>query len=113
MAWNKPPLAVAVIACLYLLVGVLASVYQFPHLRAGEPGAIWIELTELLAVVCGAGLVRGYNWARWLAIIWLAAHVVLTAFESLPKFAFHALLCAAIAWLLFRPDSTPYFRRAS
>jgi hypothetical protein len=112
MAWNKPPLAVAVIACSYVLVGVVGCIYHFSHLLAGERGAIWIELTELLALISGAGLLRGYNWARWLAVLWLAAHVVLTAFESLPQFAFHAGLWGAITWLLFRPDSAQYFRHA-
>ena len=112
MAWKKPPLAVFVIACLYLFVGILGSAYHFPQLLASERGAIWMELTELLAIVCGASLLRGHNWGRWLAVVWLAAHVVLTAFESLPQFAFHAFLWAAITWLLFRPDSAQYFHRA-
>jgi hypothetical protein len=112
MAWNKPPLAVFVIACLYIFVGILGIAHHFPELMTSERGAIWIELIELLAIVCGASLLRGYNWGRWLTVAWLAGHVVLTAFESLPRFAFHALLCAAIAWLLFRPDSAQFFRRA-
>lgn len=112
MARNKPPLAVFVIACLYIFVGILGIARHFPELMTSERGAIWIELIELLAIVCGASLLRGYNWGRWLTVAWLAGHVVLTAFESLPQFAFHALLCAAIAWLLFRPDSAQFFRRA-
>jgi hypothetical protein len=112
MNWKEAPLAVIVIALLYIVVGIVGLTYHFPQLLALERGAIWIELTELAAIVCGASLIRGYNWARWLTVAWIAAHVVLTAFESLSQFAFHALLCAAIAWLLFRPDSAQYFRRA-
>jgi hypothetical protein len=112
MAWSKPPLAVLVIAGLYVFVGILGISYHFPQLLASEHGALGIELTDLLAIVCGASLLRGYNWGRWLAVAWIAAHVVLTAFESLPQFAFHASLWAAITWLLFRPDSAQYFRRA-
>ena len=37
-----------------------------------------------LAIVCGVFLLRGHNWARWLALAWIAFHVVLSAFHAIP-----------------------------
>ena len=55
-------------------------------------------------------MLRGCNWARWLALAWIAFHVVLSAFHSLPEFALHAVLCAVFAYFLLRPDAALYFR---
>ena len=52
----KPPLAVMIVAAVYLLVGVVGFAYHFPELMAGHRDAIAIELTELLAVVSGGWL---------------------------------------------------------
>lgn len=110
MSWNKPPVSVMILACVYLAVGTITLAYHFTQLLDFQPDAIWVELTELLAVVCGVGMLRGYNWARWLAVVWIAAHVVLSAFHSLREFAIHGLFCAVIIWLLFRPPAARFFR---
>ena len=55
-------------------------------------------------------MLRGHNWARWLAVAWIAFHVILSAFHSVQEAAFHALLCAVIIWSLFRAGSAGYFR---
>ncbi len=109
---KKRPLSVTVLACVYLAVGVIGFAYHFSDLRAwnaSQYDGLWIELTEFLAIVCGAFLLRGQNWARWLAFGWMAFHVVLSAFHALPEFAIHVLFCAVIAWLLFRAESARYF----
>jgi hypothetical protein len=108
--WIKPPVSVMILACVYMAVGTIGFAYHFTQLLASQPDAIWVELTELLAIVCGAGMLRGYNWARWLAVSWIAAHVILSAFHSVREFAIHGLLCAVIVWLLFRPPAARFFR---
>ena len=111
MNGNKRPISVTILACVYLAVGALGFIVHFRELLARHPDAVSIELTELAAVVCGAFLMRGHNWARWLALAWIAFHVILSAFHAIPEFAVHALFCAAIAWILFRPETARYFRR--
>jgi len=106
----KRPISVVVIACLYLAVGVLGCIFHFRELLAHHSDAVWIELTELLAIVCGAFLLRGDNWARWLALAWIAFHVVLSAFHNIRELAIHSALCILIAWALFHPGATRYFR---
>jgi hypothetical protein len=107
---NKRPLSISVLACLYIAVGAAGLVFHFHDLVAHPREGIWIELTELLAVIAGAFLFGGHNWARWLALAWIAFHVVLSAFHPVRELVIHSLLCVAIAWILFRPAAGRYFR---
>lgn len=91
---------------------MIGFVYHFNESLASPASDIWVEPTELVAVICGAFMLRGHNWARWTAIGWIAFHVILSAFIGFLECAVHALLCAVIAWLLFRPAASRYFRPA-
>jgi hypothetical protein len=104
---KRIPVTVIVIACLYLAVGIGGSVAHFSQHRA--PDWIWIEITELLAIVCGVFLLRAQNWARWLAIAWMAFHVAMS-FGVLRQLAVHSVLVVLIVWCLFRPDASRFFR---
>ncbi len=84
---NKRPISVTILACVYLAVGVGGFAVHFRELLARHPDAVGIEVTELTAIVCGVFLLRGQNWARWLALAWIAFHVVLSAFHAIPEFA--------------------------
>jgi hypothetical protein len=106
----KRPISVTIIACVYLAVGTLAFVYHFRELLSLQRDSVSIELTEFLAVVSGAFMLRGHNWARWLALAWIAFHVILSIVESDHGLAIHGLLSVVIAWILFRPEAARYFR---
>lgn len=115
MNGDKRPLSVMILACVYIGVGAIGFVYHFIEFlsrNAFQYDVIEIELTELLAIVSGAFMLRGHNWARWVALAWMAFHVILSAFHAFPEFAIHCLFCALIAWFLFRPDAGRYFRGA-
>lgn len=110
---NKRPLSVTILAWVYLAVGTIGFVYHLPELHANNAlqfDGVWIELVRLLAVLAGVFMLRGHNWARWLALAWIAFHVIIGALHSFQQFAIHCLFCAVIAWLLFRSDATRYFR---
>jgi hypothetical protein len=97
----------------YLAVGAIGFAYHFSELWGGSAlhnDAMWVEITEALAIVAGAFLLLGRNWARWLAVAWMAFHVVLSAFHSAGQCAVHALFLAIIAWFLFRRPAAGYFR---
>ena len=106
----KRPISVTIIACVYLAVDTLALVYHFRELLSLQRDSVSIELTEFLAVVSGAFMLRGHNWARWLALAWIAFHVILSIVESDHGLAIHGLLSVVIAWILFRPEAARYFR---
>jgi hypothetical protein len=111
---QKRPLSVTVVACAYILVGVIGF---FAHLRpltaadAFRFDGVPLELIELAALVCGVFLLLAHNWARWAAVAWMSFHVVVSAFNAVFEFAVHLVLCGIIAWALFRPVSARYFQR--
>jgi len=113
---NRRPLAVTVIGFVFIATGVIGGVFH----AAGAAGRRSFQLDDafvfalcLTAVVCGLYLLRRNNWARWLAVAWLAYHVVLSVFHSRFQLAVHALLLAVIAYCLFMPRANEYFRRAT
>src|SRR4051794_36187885 len=107
---NRILLPVILVACLYLAVGIGGSIAHFSDRR--EPDWIWVEFTELLAIVCGAFLLRGRNWARWLAVAWMAFHLVIS-FGDWRLFGIHSLILVLIVWCLFRADASRFFQDAS
>ena len=76
MTPTRPPLAILVVAAAYLAVGIIGFVAHFHDLLATPSEGVWIELTEMLAAVAGVFLLLGRNWARWLAVAWIAFHDV-------------------------------------
>jgi hypothetical protein len=108
MTLSRRPLSVTVLAWVYIVVGAAGFVFGF---QGRGFDSIFAELVRLLAVLAGVFMLRGENWARWLAIVWMAFHVVLSAFHSFSEFAVHVLFGLVIAGLLLRSDSAGYFRR--
>jgi hypothetical protein len=110
---NKRPLSVTIIGWAYLVMGVAGFAYHFTGLRAHHQfqfDIVWAELIFLVAIVSGVYMLRGRNWARWLAIAWMGFHVVVSVFHTISELTIHALLCAALAYFLFRAAATRYFR---
>ena len=81
---------------------------HFPALMAHQDDSSSIELTELLAIVSGVFMLRGHNWARWLALVWMAFHVAIS-FPVYRQMLIHLAIFAGIAWVLFSPDNRQYF----
>jgi len=96
----------------YFAVGCVGFFYHLRPIlaaRAVHSDDFLVELSEVAAVVCGLFLLRGENWARWLAFVWMAFHVAISFFDSLEKVAVHAVFFALIAYLLFRAEARAYF----
>lgn len=108
---RRRPISVTLLACLYLAIGVIAFAAHFHGLLAHQQDAVWVEVTEFLAIVIGVFLLRGDNWARWLAILWIAFHVAISIHEPL-ALAIHSAFLVLIAWILFRAASRQWFRPA-
>jgi hypothetical protein len=102
----KPTIAVFGIALLYIAVGLGGFVAHFPHQWHSED--ILIEVTELVAITCGVFLLRRKNWARWLALAWMALHVAIS-FPAIIDVAIHLSFLIVIAWALFRSPRRGYF----
>ncbi len=112
---NRRPLPVTIIGCVYILTGAVTGAFHFTQTWARRPlssDLIWIELTAAAAIVAGAFLLRAREWARWLALAWMAFHVVLSVFHTIPELAIHSLFFAVLAYFLLRPSASRYFRPA-
>jgi hypothetical protein len=105
----KRPLSVTILAWIYIAVGVVTFVYGAP-LHGVHADDILAESVRLSGIVAGTFMLRGENWARWLAIAWIAFHVALSAFHNLRELAVHAVFSIVIAIFLFRPNTARYFR---
>ena len=113
---NKPPLTVKIIACVYILVGAVGFAYHLADFKRQQSfplDTVLIEIVRLVAIVSGVYMLLGRNWARWLAVAWIAFHVIVSAFHSPAELAMHAVICAIVVFFLFRPTATRYFRVTS
>lgn len=110
---NSRPLSVTILAYVYMAVGAVGFAYHLSEWDAQQPFQnhfLWVELVRLAAILFGAYMLRGRNWARWLALAWIGYHVILSAFHTLSELAMHAAICVLIAWILFRALASRYFR---
>jgi hypothetical protein len=108
---KKRPLSVIVISCLFTAAGLVGLAYHASEFKARPPlEYALVCFVRLLAILCGVFMLRAHNWARWLALAWLGYHVVLSALHSTSELVTHAVLLAAIAFFLFRPRVSAYFR---
>jgi hypothetical protein len=112
---NKRPHSVTVISVIFLIGGVIGLAYHATEFKTQGPfpyDLLWVCLVRLLAIICAVFMLRAANWARWLLVIWIAYHVTLSAVHSPFELIVHSLLFAVVAYFLFRPPASVYFRGA-
>jgi hypothetical protein len=112
---KKRPLAVVVVAVLLMLTGAGGLFVDFQHFQpvsADHYAIVWMVSVHALAIVAGIFLLRGSNWARWLAIAWMAFHVVISFWNPWQQLAMHGMILALFVWILFRQDARAFFRPA-
>lgn len=109
---KKPPIAVILIAALYIVAGAAGLIY---HLREWSSPShthnelLGMSLVRALAIVAGVFLLLRKNWARGLALVWIAFHVVIGAMHDLMSLVIHAMLMVIVMVALFSPKSEAYF----
>ena len=111
----KRPLAVLIIGCLFIVVGLASAGF---HLVQGplDRWSVPIALIGVVAIVGGIFLIigrgKGRGWARWLVLGWMAFHVLVSAFHSLQETIVHFVMLLVIAYFLLTPPASKYFRSA-
>lgn len=111
---NQRPVAVTLMACLLIAAGLFGLAVHFKETLAQRPfhsESLWIVAVPLLALASGVFILLGHNWARWLALAWMAFHVAISFFNSLEKVVVHVLFFMLIAYSLFRRDARAFFER--
>ena len=110
---TQRPLSVTVIAWLFIVAGTVGLVYHATEFKTDGPlkyELVLVCLIRLFSIVCGVFILRGRDWARWGILVWIAYHVVLSAFHTLSELVMHSLLFVIVAWFLLRPRASAYFR---
>jgi len=114
MKSDKRPLSVTYISCLFVAVGIIGFAYHATEFKTQGPfdhDGAFVLFIRLLAIVAGAFMLRGANWARWLALAWMAYHVILSTLHSVSETVIHGVLFAGVAYVLLRPEAAAYFNR--
>lgn len=105
----KRPIAVTILGGLFIVAGTVGLVYHLRE-RPLEPQIVLVSMIRVLAIVGGIFLLLGHSWARWLLLVWLGFHVVVSAFHSLSEALAHAALFLFVGYFLFWPPASRYFR---
>jgi hypothetical protein len=111
---GQRPKSLAIVAWLFIAVGAAGLVSSVVRLFQSVPAEGWSALgahdvldfvyasvSQLAALVAGAFLLRRHAWARWLLVLWMAFHVVLSAMHSTSELCVHVALFAPLTWILF------------
>ena len=116
---KRRPISILILSILFIAVGLgglivggwtlllpTSSDALTPH---GATDASLKLVSGALAVTSGVFMLRAANWARWLCLVWLALHVLLSYFHAWSELLAHALLLVIAIYILFRPAVTKYF----
>ena len=120
----RRPLAIACVAWLFIVVGAAGllrdwwplltsqAAQQLAKLQAdglADLGPAWTS--RLVAIIGGAGLLRGRNWARWVLVAWMAFHIGLSVLHTWLELLEHSVIFAPILYVLFRGQSSRYLQQ--
>jgi hypothetical protein len=102
---------VSLLGWLLIALGAIECIYNLTKLhRPIGLADFGVPLFELIILACGVFLLRGHNWARWLAAAWIAFHVVLSFAHNLLQGIIHGAILLVFLWLLFQPEVNAWFR---
>ena len=115
---NKRPRSITVISWIFIAVGsitlvtgLLPNVNTTAAQRIAELKTHWfVHVSRILALLSGVFMLYGFNWARWLLVVWLVFHVIISVLHSPLQVLVHSLLFAVVLYFLFRPPASAYFR---
>ena len=113
---RKRPIGVVVVSALLVLagvVGLVADCMNSQSLSADHYAAVWIALVNVVWIVAAVFVFRGRDWARWLAIAWMAFHVAISLWNSRQQIVVHGVIFALMALILLRRDASDFFRGAN
>ena len=109
---TRHPLPVMIISAVLIatgLLGVLFHLSDFKNAHLLTYDLVLVTSLRVMAVVVGVYMLFGSNGARWLAMAWIAVHVIVSVVHPIQELVVHIVLFAAFAYGLFRPPSSKYF----
>ena len=120
LAMNKRPRSITIISWIFIafgsiafLISLMPYVDAFATPRLAYLKAHWmVHLARIVGVVSGVFMLYGFNWARWLLVVWIVFHLILSILHSPIQVLVHGLIFAVILYFIFRPPASAYFRGA-
>ncbi len=109
---SKRPILVTILSLLLIVMGTVGLVYHLHEFRGLSPfplELVLISILRILAIVSGAFMLRGANWARWLAVAWIAFHVGVSYLNGWQEMVMHAVILVIFAVVLFTRRAGEYF----
>jgi hypothetical protein len=108
---NQRPIYVTVLGYVLIAAGAIGIAYHFTDFKSTPSSEYLLVLVvRLIAIVGGVFLLRGKDWARWLAIAWIAFHLGISIFHTKQGVVVHAVVLVVFCGLLFLPAANRYFR---
>lgn len=109
----KRPWSVTLIGILFILSGTVGIIYHAKELKQvmDNPRVILVLVIRALAIIGGVYTLRAANWARWLLVVWLVYHVVLSFYHDLAQLITHAAFLLVLLIALFHPKAQAYFKK--
>jgi hypothetical protein len=106
------PRPITIISWFFIIFGsiaLLSGVLPFRDLMSHW----YVHLSRFLMIVAGIFMLKGYNWARWLLVLWIAFHIVISALHSALFLLMHVVIFSVILYFVFRRQSSAYFLAAN
>ena len=107
------PRPLTIISWFFIIFGSVALLYgllPFGETLSQLKSHWMVHLSRILQIVAGVFMLRGHNWARWLLVVWIAFHIVLSALHSTLQLVLHVFIFTIILYFVFRRDASAYFR---
>ena len=105
------PRSITIISWFFIIFGsiaLLSGVLPFSELMSHW----YVHLSRLLMIVAGVFMLKGMNWARWLLVLWIAFHIIISALHSPLTLLLHIVIFSVILYFVFRRQSSAYFLAA-
>ena len=109
----RRPLALTLFGWFLILAGAGGFAAHFPLHRRWHADDAWPLGLELLLLAAGVFILRGHNWARWLAVAWIAFHLAISFYDSLGKVIAHTIILLIFVAILFNPAARAWFKAQS
>ena len=106
------PRSITIISWLFIIFGSIALLSGVLPIR--DLMSHWyVHLSRILMIVAGVFMLKGRNWARFLLVLWIAFHIVISALHSIQFLLMHVAIFSVILYFVFRRQSSTYFSQSA
>lgn len=109
---KRRPIPILIIGWMFIIAGGVGFLYHLSDLQ--QPGwgseTLAVLLLRLAAMTGGILLLKGISWARWILLLWIASHIVLSLSEVPAAVLVHCLILGGMLPAFMHRTSLEYFQ---